>query len=81
MSENENESESESDNNDCEKYQDHKIKQLHNYFKEINETKSFEEQIELLKKRDFLDECWHVGYFHGNKELNLKIFNAELHIF
>ena len=42
---NENESESESDNNDCEKYQDHKIKQLHNYFKEIGETKSLEEQI------------------------------------
>ena len=42
---NENESESKSDNNDCEKYQDHEIKQLHNYFKEIGETKSLEEQI------------------------------------
>ena len=48
---NDNESESESDNNDYEKYRDHKIKQLHNFFKEIDETKSFEEQIELLKKK------------------------------
>ena len=48
---NDNESESESDNNDYEKYRDHKIKQLHNYFKGIDETKSFDEQIELLKKR------------------------------
>ena len=47
---NESESESESNNNDYEKYQDHKIKQLNNYFKTIKETKSFEEQIELLKK-------------------------------
>ena len=78
---NENESESKSDNNDCERYQDHKIKQLHNYFKEIGETKSLEEQIELLKKRDCLDEYWHKGYYHGNKELNLKIFNANLQIF
>ena len=53
---NDNESESESDNNDYEKYRDHKIKQLHNYFKEIGETKSFEEQIELFKKRDYIDE-------------------------
>ena len=69
--ENENESESESDNNDCEKYWDHKIKQTYNYFKEI--TKWFEEQIELLKKRDYIGEYWHEGYYHDNKELNLKI--------
>ena len=48
---NENESERESDNNDCEKYQDHRIKQLHNYFKDIDKTKSFEEQIELLNRK------------------------------
>ena len=36
--------------NDYERYQDHKIKQLHNYFKVIHETKSFGEQIEILKK-------------------------------
>ena len=75
--ESESEKESESNNNDYEKYRDHKIKQLHNYFKEIGETKSFEEQIELFKKRDYIDEYWHEGYYHGNKELNLKIFKAK----
>ena len=54
--ESESEKESESNNNDFEKYRDHKIKQLHNYFKEIGETKSFEEQIHLFKKRDYIDE-------------------------
>ena len=32
------------------------IKQLNNYFKTIDETKSFKEQIEILKTRNFLNE-------------------------
>ena len=35
------------------------------------------EQIETLKTTDFLDEYWHFGYRHGNKELNFKIFKAN----
>ena len=31
----------------------YKIKQLNNYFRTIDETKSFEEQIEILKKEIF----------------------------
>ena len=69
-SDNDNESESESD----EQY--YKIKQLNNYFKAIDKTKSFEEQIEILKAKDFLDEYWHEEY-HDDKELNLKIFKAK----
>ena len=69
-SDNDNESESESD----EQY--YKIKQLSNYFKAIDKTKSFEEQIEILKAKDFLDEYWHEEY-HDDKELNLKIFKAK----
>ena len=53
------------------------IKQLNNYFKKIDETKSFKEQIEILKTKDFLDEYWHFGYHHGNKELNFKIFKVK----
>ena len=51
---NENESESESDNeseNGDEQY--YKIKQSNNWFKTIDETKSFEEQIEILKREIF----------------------------
>ena len=69
-SDNDNESESESD----EQY--YKIKQLNNYFKAIDKTKSFEEQIEILKAKDFLDEYWHKKY-HDDKELNLQIFKAK----
>ena len=45
------------DNDDDDNDEDYYIiNQLNNYFKTIDETKSFEGQIELLKKRDFLDE-------------------------
>ena len=53
------------------------IKQLNNYFKTIDETKSLKEQIEILKTKDFLNEYWHFGYHHGSKELNFKIFKAK----
>ena len=26
---------------------------------------------------DYLDEYWHMGYYHDNKELNLKIFKLK----
>ena len=47
------------------------------WFKTIDQTKSLEEQIEILKTKDFLDEYWYVGYYHGDKELNYKIFKAK----
>ena len=48
------------------------IKQLNNYFKAINETKSFKEQIETL-----INKYCNFGYHHGNKELNHRIFKAK----
>ena len=68
-------SESENENGKDDDY--YIIKQLNNYFKTIDETKSFKEQIETLKTKDFLDEYWHFGYRYGNKELNFKIFKAK----
>ena len=69
-------SESESDNgNESGDEQYYKIKQLNNYFNAIDKTKSFEEQIEILKAKDFLDESWHKEY-HDDKELNLQIFKG-----
>ena len=69
------ESESENENEKDDDY--YIIKQLNNYFKTIDETKSFKEQIETLKTKDFIDEHWHFGYQHGNKELDFKIFKAK----
>ena len=71
-----NESENESENKKHEYY--YEIKQLHEWFKTIDQTKSLEEQIELLKEKgEFLSEYWYVRYYHGNKELNYKIFKAK----
>ena len=68
-------------NDDDDDHDDHDdyyiIKQLKNYFKTIDERKSFKEQIETLKTKYFLDEYWHFRYHHGNKELNHKIFKAK----
>ena len=78
--ENENESEvkyeSENENEKDEYY--YKIRQLNSWFETIDQTNSLEEQTELLKERgEFLGEYWSVGYYHGNKELNYKIFKTK----
>ena len=75
MIESESESENENENDKDDEYDI--IKQLNSYFKTIDETKSFKEQIEILKIKDFPDQYWHFGYQHGIKELNFKIFKAK----
>ena len=83
-SENKNENESEYENENegenegkKDKYY-YEIRQLNNWFETIDQTKSLEEQIELLKEKgEFLSEYWHVKYYHDNKELNYKIFKAK----
>ena len=70
-----NENESENESNDEFYYE---IRQLNNWFKTIDQTKSLEEQLKLLKERgEFLSEYWRVEYYHDNKELNYKIFKAK----
>ena len=43
----------------------------------IYESKSFEDQINLLKKMNYLNEYWHMRYYDDDKELNLKIFKLK----
>ena len=74
-SDNGNESESDNDNESGDE-QYYKKKQLNNYFKAIDKAKSFEEKIQILNAKDFIDEYWHEEY-HDDKELNLKIFKAK----
>ena len=72
------ESDSESDNEGEKNKYYYEIRQLNNWFETIDQTKSLEEQTELLKERgEFLSEYWYVGYYHDNKELNYKIFKAK----
>ena len=70
--ENENENQNENDHEKC-----YEIKKFNDWFKTIDQAKSLKEQIEILKTKDFLGEYWYVGYCHGNKELNYKIFKAK----
>ena len=55
----------------------YKIKQINNWFKIIDRTKSLEEQIEILKTKDFLYEYWPLKYYNDNKYLNYKIFKVK----
>ena len=56
--------------------ENHEIRQISWCFKMINELKSFEEQINLLKKINYLDDFWYMSY-DDNKELNLKTFELK----
>ena len=54
------------DDNDDDGENDEKscmIRQINNYFKRIGKSKSFEEEINLLKKEmNPLDDWWHQSY-------------------
>ena len=83
--ENENESvkkdESENENeSDDEKY--YEIKQINNNFKKIDETKSFKDQIDILKEIPWLNYYCYIEYYEDNKETNLRLFKLKFaHIF
>ena len=66
----------ENDNENYENYDDYKIKQMNDYFKMIDKSKSFEGQIKLLKKH-YLNEYWNRNYYYDDKELNLNIFKLK----
>ena len=74
---NNNNSNNNNNNNNNNNENDYKIKQLNDYFKMIYESKSFEDQVNLLKKINYLNEYWHMRYYDHDKELNLKIFELK----
>ena len=49
-----------------------------NYFNIIDKTKSFEDQIETLKKIDDLSQYWDMNCYDDNKKINFKIFKLKL---
>ena len=79
--ESDNESDYESDNEgDDESKKDkyyYEIRQLNNWFETIDQTKSLEKQIKILKTKDFIYEYWSLKYYNDNKDLNYKIFKAK----
>ena len=68
---NDNDNENENENGNM-------IKKLNDSLEEIiYKTKSFEDQIKLLKKVEGLSEYWHIKDY-GDKELKFKIFKLRL---
>ena len=58
------------------------VKGINNNFKKLDETKSFEDQIDILKKKPWLNEYWDMCYYEDNKETNLRLFKLKFaHIF
>ena len=58
------------------------LEKINNNFKEINETKSFKDQINILKKIPDLGDYWDIKYYEDNKDINLRLFKLKLaHIF
>ena len=79
-SENENESVNENENENENKSDDgqYYLEQINNNFKEIDETKSFKVQINILKNIPDLGDYWHNEYCEDNKEINLRLFKLKL---
>ena len=63
--------------NDNDDNDDITVKKINNNFKKIDETKSFEDQIDILKKIPWLDEYWDMDYYEDNKETNLRLFKLK----
>ena len=72
--ENVNENENENERDDGQYY----LEQLNNNFKEIDETKSFKDQIDILKKISDLGDYWYMHYYEDNKDINLRLFKLKL---
>ena len=72
-------SENENENDDEQNYQ---IEQINNSFENIDETKSFKDQIDILKEIPWLNDYWYIEYYEDNKETNLRLFKLKFaHIF
>ena len=73
VNESENESENENENQNMSKNENESVDKTddnidtNNYFNIIDKTKSFEEQIEILKKIDDLSQYWDMNYCDDNK--------------
>ena len=77
---NNNESDSNNKNknvNENEDEQNYQIKKINNNFKKIDETKSFKDQIDILKEIPDLNDYWYIEYYEDNKEINLRLFKLK----
>ena len=79
---NEDNNDNDNDDNDNDDDDNITVKEINNNFRKINETKSFEDQIDILKKITWLNDYWDIFYYEDNKEMNLRLFKLTFaHIF
>ena len=71
---NENENENENESNDGQYY----LQQINYNFKKIDETKSFKDQIDILKAIPWSNDYWYIEYYEDNKERDLRLFKLKL---
>ena len=70
------------DSDDDHDERNYEIKQINRSFKKIDETKSFEDQIDIVKKLPCLYDYWSMNYYEDNKETNLRLFKLKFaHVF
>ena len=67
---NENENVNENDQN-------YQIEKRNNNFKKIDQTKSFKDQIDVLKEIPDLNDYWYIEYYEDNKDINLRLFKLK----
>ena len=77
MNEDNNVNGDDNDNDDSDDDDDITVKGINNNFKKIDETKSFKDQIDILKKIPWLNEYWDMCYYKDNKEKNLRLFKLK----
>ena len=70
---NENENENENESNDGQYY----LQQINYNFKKIDETKSFNDQIDTLEKIPDLNHYWYIKYYEENKDINFRLFKLK----
>ena len=80
---NDNDNDNESDDDyDRDNDDENTVKQIISNFEKIDETKSIEDQIDILKKTPWLNDYWYIEYYEDNKGTNLRSFKLKFaHVF
>ena len=74
VNKNENKNENKDEKDDKQYY----LEQITNCFEKVDKTKSFKDQIDVLKEIPDLDDYWYIKYYEDNKERNLRLFKLKL---
>ena len=80
--ENKNKNVNKNENKDEKDDKQYYLEQITNCFEKVDKTKSFKDQIDVLKEIPDLDDYWYIKYYEDNKDINLRLFKLKLaHIF